>query len=94
MPRKILERIRDKIRSNDYDFSKHAHDEMNEDRLHTADAEQAILTGRIERAEKDDPRGTKYVILGVGADGVTPVGTVGRFDEAGYYLILTVYKLD
>ena len=43
--------------------------------------------------ERDDPRGTRYVIEGPAADGVTPVGVVGRFTGTGRYLIITVYAI-
>jgi hypothetical protein len=74
-------------------MSAHATEEMAEDRLDIEDVEQAILNGRIARIEKDDPRGTKYVVEGIGANGVTPVGSVGRFTSTGRYLIITVYEI-
>ena len=93
MPRSRIERIREKIRLREYDMTNHAMDEMTEDGLDIIDTENAVLTGRISRPEKDDPRGTKYVIEGVAADGITPVGVVGRFTSHGRYLIITVYKI-
>jgi hypothetical protein len=71
----------------------HAMDEMAEDGLDIVDVENAVLTGRLSRLEKDDPRGTKYVIEGVAADGTTPVGVGGRFTSHGRYLIITVYEI-
>jgi len=68
-------------------------EEMVEDGLDIEDVEQAILNGRIARIERDDPRGTKYVVEGIGADGLTPVGSVGRFTSTGRYLIITVYEI-
>jgi hypothetical protein len=43
--------------------------------------------------EKDDPRGTKYVVVGTALDRQTPVGVVGRFASNGRYLIITVYEV-
>lgn len=57
MPRRVLERIRDAIRSQRYDVTKHAVDEMAEDGLDIVDVETAIVTGSIAKTEKDDPRG-------------------------------------
>ena len=37
--------------------------------------------------------GVRYTIQGVAADGVTPVGSVGRFTETGRYLIITAYEV-
>jgi hypothetical protein len=71
----------------------HAMEEMAEDDLDIVDIEQAVLTGQVVRSEKDDPRGVKYVVEGVAADGETPVGVVGRFRSSERYLLLTVYEV-
>jgi hypothetical protein len=92
MPRRVIDRIRAAIRSGAYDMTVHAVEEMAEDELDLADIESSILNGRIVRTERDDPRGTRYVLHGAGVDGITPVGTVGRFTGTGRYLLITVYK--
>ena len=74
-------------------MSAHAMEEMAEDLLTILDIEQAILNGQIKRVEKDDPRGTKYVVVGTGIDQQTPIGIVGRFSSRGSYLIITVYEV-
>jgi hypothetical protein len=89
----MIERIREKIRRGEYDLSKHAVDEMAEDLLDIIDVESAVLNGRITRIERDDPRGTKYVVEGMGADQKTPVGIIGRFASSGRYLMITVYEV-
>jgi len=91
MPRSRLERIRDCIRRRHYDMTAHAMEEMAEEHLDIFDVESAVLTGAMTRAEKDDPRGTKYVVAGVAADKATPVGVVGRFVAMDRFLIITVY---
>jgi hypothetical protein len=48
---------------------------------------------RLIKTEKGDPRGTRYTIYGTGTDGVTTVGTAGRFTGTGRYLIITVYAV-
>jgi hypothetical protein len=57
------------------------------------DVEQAVLTGQVVRTEKDDPRGSKYVIEGLATDGKTSVGVVGRFQGNGHYVIITIYEV-
>jgi hypothetical protein len=74
-------------------MSAHATEQMAEDDLDILDVEQAVLNGHIARIEKDDPRGTKYVIVGTGMDQTTPVGVVGRFTEIDRFLIITVYEV-
>ncbi len=93
MPRSRIERIREKIRLRQYDMSAHAMEEMAEDELDVIDIEAAIGNGSITRTEKDDPRGTKYVVEGIGSDPQKSVGVVGRFTNTGRYLIITVYEI-
>jgi hypothetical protein len=93
MPRRIIERIRDAIRTAAYDMTRHAVEEMAEDSLDFADVEAAILNGKLIKIEKNDPRGTKYTIHGLGIDRKTPVGAAGRFTGTGRYLIITVYEV-
>jgi hypothetical protein len=71
----------------------HAMEEMAEDNLDIIDIEHVILTGQIARIEKDDPRGTKYVVEGLASNEQSPVGVVGRFTTTGRYLIITVYDI-
>lgn len=93
MPRSPIERVREKIRLRQYDMTAHAMEEMAEDDLDIIDVEHAVLSGRVARLERDDPRGSKYVIEGVATDGLTPVGVVGRFASGDRYLIITVYQI-
>jgi hypothetical protein len=93
MPRSWIERIREKIRLRQYDMTVHAVEEMAEDGLDIVDMEHAVLTGRVARIERNDPRGNKHVIEGMAADGVTRVGVVGRFTGSGRYLIITAYAI-
>jgi len=45
------------------------------------------------KTDREDPRGTRYTVHGIGADGITPVGTGGRFTGTGRYLIITAYEI-
>jgi hypothetical protein len=63
------------------------------DNLDILDVEQAILSGRVVRRQKDDPRGTKYVIEGLATDGTTLISVVGRFLDSERYLIITIYEV-
>lgn len=93
MPRSDIDRIREKIRLCQYDISAHAMEEMAEDYLTILDVEAAVLSGQVIRVEKDDPRGTKYVVAGTALDQQTSVSVVGRFASSGRYLIITVYEV-
>ena len=93
MPRRTLDRIREAIRNAAFDMTVHAIEEMAEDHLDLWDVEASILNGKVAKRERGEPRGTRYTVHGTGADGVMPVGTVGRFTETGRYLVITVYTL-
>jgi Domain of unknown function (DUF4258) len=93
MPRRTLDRIREAIRNAAYDMTAHAFEELAEDGLDMVDIETAIFNGGLIKTEKDDPRGMRHTIHGIGADGTTPVGIVGRFTETGRYLIITAYRI-
>ncbi|MBI3947512.1 MAG: DUF4258 domain-containing protein [Armatimonadetes bacterium] len=93
MPRGVIDRIRQKVRLRQYDMSAHAVDEMADDLLGIGDVETAVLNGRVVRTDHDDPRGTRYTVVGTGADGLTQVAVVGRFASTGRFLIITVYEV-
>lgn len=93
MSQRSLERIRDAILNGEYDLTRHAVDEMAEDRLGIFDVEGAVLSGEIVKTETDDPRGPRYTIVGLARDQKTEVGVVGCFTETGIYLVITVYEV-
>jgi hypothetical protein len=93
LSRRIFDRIRAAIRNAAYDVTAHAIEEMAEDALDIVDIETAILNGRLVKTDQDDPRGTRYTVHGIGADGITPMGTAGRFTGTGRYLIITAYQI-
>jgi len=74
-------------------MSAHAMEEMAEDLLTIEDIEAAVLSTRVSRIKKDDPRGTQYIREGVAMDRQTPVGVVGRFASSGIYLVIKVYEV-
>ncbi len=93
MSQKVMQRIRKAIWPGQYDITAHAMEEMAEDNLDILDVEQAILGGQIVRSEREDPRGTKYVVRGPAVDHQKQIGVVGRFKGNGRYLIITVYEI-
>ena len=93
MARYTISHIRERIRRQQYDMTFHATEELAEDDLDIEDLEHSILNGSITRIDRDDPRGTKYVVKGVAVDQITPVGSAGRFVSPERYLIITVYEI-
>ena len=87
---RILEAIRQAVQDENYVMTPHALMEMREDHLEIMDVESGLLTGTIKRVFTNDPRGTRYEVVGTACDLSTPVGVVVRF--AGPLLIITVYE--
>ena len=93
MHTRVLRKIRDKIRSEDYILTTHAEEEMANDDFIEVDVETAILNGRIIRRERDALKRAKYIIEGVAIDG-RKMQIVCRFSDSGrYVVIITVYEV-
>ena len=88
-----LERIRSAILDHSYALSEHAYEEMDADGLDALDVEAAVLTGGIDQVLTDDPRGTRFVVIGTACDETTPLGVVVRWVEQDQLLIITVYEI-
>jgi hypothetical protein len=93
MASREIERVRNAILDQRYTLTEHAYDEMDQDKLDVLDVEAAILTGEIEQTLTQDPRGTRYVVVGKGTDESTEVGVVVRFVARDELLVLTVYEI-
>jgi len=89
---RIIDRIREKVRSGYYVLTFHAIDEMTEEGFEEEDFEQAIMTGRIVRRQKDRLGRRKYTVGGVADDGRL-LRAVCRFSDTGESLVvITVYE--
>ena len=93
MASRELQRIRNAVLDHRYVLTEHAYEEIEKDQLDVLDVESAVLTGEIERALTQDPRGTRYVVVGKATDQETPVGVVVRFVEHDQLLVITVYEI-
>ena len=65
---RTLQRIQYAVINGEYDLTRHAVDEMAEDRLGILDVESAILSGEITKTETGDPRGPRYIVVGLAED--------------------------
>jgi len=90
----IIDRIRKKVRDQDYEFTiPHFSEEMADDQLILSDIETAIARGRINRRFTRDPRGTRYEVVGPTTDDRT-IAVVCRFKSTGKLLFITTYALE
>jgi hypothetical protein len=94
MAKKVIERIRQQVIEHCYDISNHALEEAADDEFDIFDIETALLTGEIIRKYHNDPRGTRYVILGIASNHERHITVVGRFRGDQIFRIITVYDPD
>ena len=59
-----IEWIRQKVAADDYEFSDHAEEERQVDRIPISEVEHALLGGCILENYPDDPRGPSCLVLG------------------------------
>ena len=90
----IIQRIREKIKKQDYEFTiPRFFEEMANDNLTFADVEMAIVKGRIDRKFTRDPRGTRHEVIGPATDGRI-IGIICRIKSTGKLLFITTYALE
>jgi hypothetical protein len=89
--RRIIDRIREKIRSGQYALTFHAIEEMAEEEFEEEDFEEAMITGRIVRRQTDRLRRRKYTVEGLARDDRS-LRAVCRFSDSGASLVvITIY---
>ncbi|MDQ7779773.1 MAG: DUF4258 domain-containing protein [Planctomycetota bacterium] len=88
---RVLQKLQDAILAGEYEVTDpHFLEELAAEDLTLPDAETAILTGRITRRYTDDPRGTRYKVVGRSTDGRL-LAVIVRIKESGVPLWITVY---
>ena len=89
--RRIIDRLREKVRSGEYVLSYHAIDELRDDEFEEEDFEAAILSGQVVRTQKDRLGRRKYTIEGIACD-KRSLRAVCRFaDASGKVVVITLY---
>lgn len=92
MYERILQQIREKIRTRQYVMTLHAEEEMDDDEFTIFDVERAILTGSIMERQADHTTSEwKYVLVGESIHGAL-VGVVIKLSPASKLVIITVYR--
>ena len=93
MYKRILLRIRERVRSNQYVLTLHARREMNKDELRLFDVEHAILTGEIVERQIDKRTVEfKYRVRGLATDG-SSVEVIVKIGPTFKMVVITVYRL-
>ena len=91
--RRIVQQIRDRVRTRQYVVTLHAEEEMDDDEFRIFDVEQALLRGTIEERQRDaTTKEWKYGILGPALDG-RKMRVVAKLSLTGKLVIITVYAV-
>ena len=89
---RILNQLREKIRTRQYVMTLHANEEMEEEELTIFDVESVILSGNIIERQKDSASGEwKYLVKGESLNG-DPVITITKISPTGKLVVVTVFR--
>ena len=89
---RILNQLREKVRTRQYVMTIHADEEMDEDELTIFDVESVILSGKIIERQKDQSTGEwKYLVKGesLADESVVTVTKIGPTDKL---IFITIYR--
>ena len=90
---KSLELIREKLRHQEYEFAiPHFFEELANDELIFADIETAVANGKINQIFTDDPRGTRFEIVGRSTDDRL-IAVICRMKETGKLLFIPTWEI-
>ena len=90
---RVLKRLRENIRKNEYIMTLHAGEEMSDDGLSIYDVERCILTGAILERQKDKVSGEqKYRIRGKTVNG-NGIEVIAKMSPTRKLVVITVYAL-
>ena len=87
-----IETLRRKIVSSHYELTQHAKDEAADDGFDIEDVESIVLSGKISKTMTKDPRGTRYVVVGLSKE-KKDAEVVCRILPSGKMRVITVYSI-
>ena len=89
---RILNQLREKVRTRQYVMTLHANEEMEEDELTIFDVESVVLSGSIIERQRDSASGEwKYLVKGESLKS-EPVIAVTKISPTGKLVFVTVYR--
>jgi hypothetical protein len=89
---RILNQLREKVRTRQYVMTVHAEEEMDEDELTIFDVESVILSGKIIQRQKDQSTGEwKYLVKGESLAGKSVV-TVTKIGPTDKLIFIAIYR--
>ena len=84
-----IEKIRSKIKQDEFVLSFHAHEERQAESISIEDIKTAVINGEIIENYPEDKRGESCIILGY--SNVRPIHIVCGKSKIGWLKIITVY---
>ncbi len=81
------------VLADQYEFTRHALDEMDDDGLTESDVRQALLHGKVVAELTDDPRGARYVVRRTRRAQGDRIEVICRFLPSGHLRVITAYTL-
>ena len=90
--KRAIDKLRELVRTERYQISIHANEEMSNDILEAIDVENTILTGSITKRFTKNSRGTRYEVTGQACDGRS-VTVICRIVTGNWLRIVTVFEL-
>ncbi|MDG7000398.1 MAG: DUF4258 domain-containing protein [Nitrososphaerota archaeon] len=88
---RILNRMRDKVRTRDYIIRIHADEEREADGLSVLDVEHCIISGEVTERQRDkNTKELKYRIAGTTISGHA-MEVIAKLGPTGKFVIITVY---
>lgn len=92
MYERILNQLREKVRTRQYVMTLHADEEMDEDELSIFDVESVILSGKIIERQRDQGTGEwKYLVKGESLTGESVVA-VTKISPTDKLIFITIYR--
>jgi len=85
-----IEWIKSKVEKEDYEFSDHAEEERQADKILIDEIEGVLVEGEIIEDYPNDPRGPSCLVLGYGNEGCSIHVVCGK-TKSGDLRIITVY---
>ncbi len=93
MFRRVLNQIREHVRTREYVMTVHAEEEMGHDDFSIFDVEHALLVGLIQERQRDQTTGEwKYCVKGQALDR-RDMQITGKISVTGKLVIITVFDL-
>jgi Domain of unknown function (DUF4258) len=91
---RILNQLKEFVRTNCYIMTLHAEEEMDEDNLSIFDVEHALLTGKLLEKQKDEKYNEwKYLVHGQTIEGGY-ITVVVKISPTGKMVVITVFRDD